>query len=151
MYFDDTVLRALRRYVRLVIEALGLTGESWYAQADDEVSAYIALDRRLRSFPDRDVALLWDENHGWSAAIETHSGENLLVVAYFGRDVLPRPAAVAAWVRELFDRHRTVGEPVPGDAPPFFGTDNGLATRLATYARPVWADSSHSSLTDAGA
>ncbi|MBB4911504.1 hypothetical protein [Actinophytocola algeriensis] len=39
LYFDDdTVLRALRRYVRLVNEALGLTGECWYVQADDVVS-----------------------------------------------------------------------------------------------------------------
>ncbi|WP_311771488.1 DUF6292 family protein [Actinophytocola algeriensis] len=47
------------------------------------------------------MALLWEERHGWSAAIETHSGEDLLVVAYLGRDVLPAPAVVAAWVRDL--------------------------------------------------
>ena len=155
LYFDDdTVLRALRRYVRLVNEALGLTGDCWYVQADDAVSAYVALDRRLRRFPDRDVALLWEERHGRSAAIETHSGEDLLVVAYLGRDVLPPPAAVAAWVRDLFDRHRSFGEPA-SMVPPVFGADDDrdsvLATRLASYARSGRADSSRSSLTEAGA
>lgn len=155
LYFDDdTVLRALRRYVRLVNEALGLTGECWYVQAGDVVSAYIALDRRLRRFPDRDVALLWEERHGWSAAIETHSGEDLLVVAYLGRDVLPPPSVVPAWVRDLFDRHRSFGEPAPV-VPPVCGVDGGgdggLATRLASYARPGRADSSRSPLTEAGA
>jgi hypothetical protein len=144
MYFDDTLPRGLRQYVRLVSEALGLTGESWYVQADDAISAYIALDRRLRGFPGRDVALLWDENHGWSAAVETHSGEDLLVVAYFGRDVLPRPASVAAWASELFDR--PVAEPA---VPPFLGSDSGSAARLATYARLPMPG--QATLTDAGA
>ncbi|GAB1516177.1 DUF6292 family protein [Actinophytocola sp. KF-1] len=151
LYFDDdSVSRALRRYVRLVNEALGLTGECWYVQADDAVSAYIALDRRLRRCPDRDVALLWDDSHGWSAAIETHSGEDLLVVAYLGQEVLPAPARVAAWVRDLFDRHRSLDEPLI-DVPPVFGPDDGLAARLARYARPGWTDASRPSLTEAGA
>lgn len=147
MYFDDTLSRGLRQYVRLVSEALGLTGESSYVQADDAISAYIALDRRLRRFPGRDVALLWDEKHGWSAAVETHSGEDLLVVAYLGRDVLPRPASVAAWASELFDR--PAAEP---GTPPFLDTHGGIAgiaARLASYARLPMPD--QATLTDAGA
>ena len=138
MDFDDSVPRALRRYVRLVSEALGLHGESSYVQADESITAYLALDRRLDRFPERDLALLWDEDHGWSAAIETHSGEDLLVIAYFGRDVVPPPAAVAAWADGIARRAHlptTAADPVP--APP---AEDDLAERLAAYAVPVWTD-----------
>ena len=130
--FDDSMPRALRRYVRLVSEALGLHGESSYVQADESVTAYIALDRRLDRFPERDLALLWDEDHGWSAAIETHSGEDLLVIAYFGRDRVPPPAAVAAWADELASRG--AADPVPAPRA------EGSLAKLAVYAVPVWAD-----------
>lgn len=143
--FDDSVPRALRRYVRLVSEALGLHGESSYVQADESVTAYIALDRRLDRFPNRDLALLWDEDHGWSAAIETHSGEDLLVIAYFGRDVVPPPAAVAAWADDIAGRGR---QPATGDDPvPTPRAEDSLAKRLAAYGGPVWTDTL--SLTDA--
>jgi hypothetical protein len=102
--FDDSVTRGLQRYVRLVSRALGLRGPCSYIQSDEPLSAYIALDGRFPRFPDRDVALLWDEHAGWSAAIETHSGEDLLVVAYLGDELLPPPDTVAAWVRGLFRR-----------------------------------------------
>jgi len=99
--FDDSLHRGLVRYVRLVSRALGLDGESWYVQAEQPASAYVALEQRFDHFPDRDVALLWDEVHGWSAAIETDGGEDLLTVAYFGSDLLPPPDAVATWVTNL--------------------------------------------------
>ncbi|WP_260418219.1 DUF6292 family protein [Actinophytocola algeriensis] len=83
------MLCGLRRYVRLVAQSLGLHGECSYIQADESACAYIALDARLSRFPDRDVALLWDEEPGWSAALETHSGEDLLAVAYLEHEVLP--------------------------------------------------------------
>lgn len=38
-------------------------------QAEPPANAYVALDERLPGFPDHDVALLWDERSGWSAAI----------------------------------------------------------------------------------
>ncbi|MGV9301451.1 DUF6292 family protein, partial [Amycolatopsis sp. NPDC003676] len=31
--------------------------------------AYVALDGHLPAYPGRDVALLWDEIHGWAAAV----------------------------------------------------------------------------------
>lgn len=150
MDFDDGVLRALHGYVGQVSEALGLRGESWYVQADDVACAYIALERRLDRFPNRDLALLWDDNRGWSAAIETHSGEDLLVVDRFGREVLPRPAAVAAWVEGLFDR--TGGGRAPDEEPPFPDDGADLTVRLAAYAIPVAVDTRPfgSSLMDAG-
>ncbi|GGP68763.1 DUF6292 family protein [Saccharothrix coeruleofusca] len=100
--FDDAKVRGLRGYVRQVTEELGLSGESSFVQVERPVGAYLALDGRLPGFPDRDVALLWEEDLGWSAAVETHSGEDLLVQAYFGPDTTPSPRAVARWVRELF-------------------------------------------------
>ncbi len=100
--FDDRVALGLQHYIQQVRLALGLRGECSYTQADEPASAYIALDERLAAHPDRDVALLWDERHGWSAALEDPYSSDLLVVAYFGRTVLPPPAEVAAWTADLF-------------------------------------------------
>ena len=62
--FDDAVTWGLRGYVRRVTAELGLTGECSYVQSEQPATAYLALDGRLPGFPDRDVALLWDEEHG---------------------------------------------------------------------------------------
>src|ERR1700743_3781772 len=90
---DETVA-GLRDYVALVAAALGVGLESCAIEPYPPASAYIALDARLARFPHRDLALLWDERHGWSAGVETHSGEDLIVVAYRSGDLLPPPAAV---------------------------------------------------------
>ncbi|XVS60840.1 DUF6292 family protein [Actinosynnema sp. CA-299493] len=128
--FDDTVTWGLRGYVRRVTEELGLSGECSYVQAERPAGAYLALDGRLPGAPDRDVALLWDEEHGWSAAIETHSGEDVLVQARFGPELLPPPRVVARWVRGLFRGER--GTPARFEATP--GGSDDLADRLAPYA-----------------
>ena len=91
--FDDTARPGLRRYVRRVTRALGMTGE---CSVVDRAGAYLAVDGRVEGFPDRDVALLWDEE-GWSAAVETHSGGDLFVVARMGGEPMPPPHAVARW------------------------------------------------------
>ncbi|MFD0201936.1 MULTISPECIES: DUF6292 family protein [Saccharothrix] len=126
--FDDALTWGLRGYVREVTGALGLSGECSYVQADRPVSAYLALDGRLPGFPDRDVALLWDEEHGWSAAVETHSGEDVIVQAHFGPDVLPAPEAVARWVRGLMRGDRSA-RPLP-ESP---RDRRDLVGRLAPY------------------
>ncbi|WP_433261985.1 DUF6292 family protein [Actinosynnema sp. CS-041913] len=100
--FDDVMTWGLRGYVQLVTAELGLSGECSYVQGDRPATAYLALDGRLPGFPERDVALLWDEREGWSAAVETHSGEDLIVQAHLRGDVLPPPRVVADWVRRLF-------------------------------------------------
>ncbi len=128
--FDDALMWGLRGYVRQVTRELGLTGECSYVHAERPAVAYLALDGRLPGFPDRDVALLWDEERGWSAAVETHSGEDVIVQAHFGPDVLPSPKAVARWVRGLFrgDRGaRSWSEPPRG-------VHNDLTRLLAPYA-----------------
>jgi uncharacterized protein DUF6292 len=124
--------RGLRRYVGLVTEALGYSGHAFHVQIESPASAYIPLDERMPAFPDRDVALLWDERHGWCGAIETASGDDLIVVSYLGADVLPAPRVVARFASEL------VAGSGPGQAePPAFRTldePDDLPARLADYA-----------------
>ncbi|CCH32363.1 DUF6292 family protein [Actinosynnema sp. NPDC047251] len=128
--FDDSVVRALQSYVRLVADELRLSGESSYVQVEPPRSVYVALDGRLPGYPDRDVALVWDETAGWAVALETHSGEDLIVQARFGADRVPPPAAVARWVRQVFDGQPTTGTRTAAD-----GWSKGdLAVRLAPYA-----------------
>jgi hypothetical protein len=129
--FDDRVARGLQHYTRQVEHALGLRGECSYTQADEPASAYIALDERLAAYPDRDVALLWDERHGWSAALEDHRSSDLLVVAYLGDAVLPAPADVAAWAADLFRGLPDGG--APAQAPHIPRTDD-VRQLLTTYA-----------------
>lgn len=138
--FDDSTARGLRSYARLVSRALGLRGDCSYVQADEPFSAYIALDGRLSRFPEHDVALLWDEHRGWSAALETHSGADLLVVAYLGHDVLPMPEVVAAWARTLFHPHRDF-DPARcrAERPAARKVDTRLRQRLAAYVDPEFA------------
>lgn len=90
----EPLRRALRGYLEDVAAALGVGLESSTIDLDTPVSAYLALDHRLPAFPDRDLALLWDEERGWSAAIESHCGEDLIVVAYLDADTVAPPADV---------------------------------------------------------
>ncbi|WP_147455121.1 DUF6292 family protein [Saccharothrix australiensis] len=118
--FDEAVALELRRYVKRVTGALGLGGDCSYIDAGPPANAYLALDGRLPSFPDRDVALLWDEEHGWSAALETQSGLDLVTVAYLHGSLVPPPAAVARFAHRLL-RGEHPGDPravrlaTPGD------------------------------------
>jgi hypothetical protein len=86
-----TLRRSLLGYFEPVCDAVGVGLESCVLDLDHPVSAYIALDCRLDRYPDRDLALVWDERHGWALAMETHSGEDLIVVRYLaGRTATPR-------------------------------------------------------------
>jgi hypothetical protein len=124
--------RGLRRYVGLVTEALGYAEHAYHVQTEPPVSAYVPLDGRVPGFPDRDVALLWDERHGWCGAIETASGEDLIVVSYLGSGVLPAPRVVARFAADLING-AAPGQPKP---PTFraVDADDDLADRLAAYA-----------------
>jgi hypothetical protein len=98
---NSTLARGLRGYVTAVGGALGVGWESCSLGLDRPLSGYIALDWRLPDHPDRDLALVWDERQGWSAAVETHSGEDLIVLRYLGGPVVPEPRAVARFVADL--------------------------------------------------
>jgi hypothetical protein len=103
-------IAALHAYLADVTGALHIGLESCTVDHDTPVSAYIALDERLPGYPDRDVALLWDEVHGWSTAIETHSGEDLIVIRYLGgTTVAPPPAHIARFVAALREDDHSIG------------------------------------------
>ncbi|WP_410652662.1 DUF6292 family protein [Amycolatopsis sp. cmx-4-54] len=105
-------------YLAEVTEALGVGLESCTVDHDSPVSAYVALDERLPTHPERDVALLWDEIHGWAVAIETHSGEDLIVLRYLGgKTATPSPAEVARFLRAVREDDHSVGRLTP----PVFG------------------------------
>lgn len=127
--------RGLRRYVALVAGAVGVGAEAAYVQIESPVDVYIPLDQRLRLFPKRDAALLWDEQYGWALAVETHGGADLLVLGYLGAEVLPSPRTVAGHLQRAVE-----GTALGMLDPPGFrdskGSD-GLSQRLAGYAEPI--------------
>ncbi|HEX3592008.1 MAG TPA: DUF6292 family protein [Pseudonocardiaceae bacterium] len=131
---DDGRRAGLRDYVALVAASLGIGLESCSIDQHPPMSAYVALDLALVGYPRREVALLWDERHGWSACAETHSGEDLIVVRYRGGDVLPPPTAVQAFVEAL-----VAGLPVGQIGPPVLTGVPGesLAQRLRHYAEEL--------------
>ena len=90
--------RRLRRYLGAVARAVGVGLESCTLDAGTPAAAYIALDWRLGRFPGHDLALVWDEVHGWAAAIEDATGEAATVLAHLGGDVLPEPRAVVRFL-----------------------------------------------------
>jgi hypothetical protein len=98
----DAFQRALRGYLAIVATALGIGLESCTLDIDTPVSAYLAVDHRTDSLPERDLALLWEEHHGWSIAAETHSGEDLIVLGYLATDtVVPPVELVVRFVEEF--------------------------------------------------
>lgn len=103
---DDEVLHelaehGLRNYTAQVAAALGAGPEAAWSEWADAPSAYIALDHRLSAHPGRDTALIWAAERGWAVAVETGCGEDLLIIASLGGDVLPVPEAVAVWARAV--------------------------------------------------
>ncbi|GAA4433582.1 DUF6292 family protein [Actinokineospora soli] len=125
---------ALRGYLADVAAAVGIGLESCTVDHDTPVSAYLALDTRLPRHPDRDLALLWHEERGWAAAIETHSGEDLIILDHLGGPtVLPPPHRVARFLDDL----RTRGP--AGVEPPAIrtaGTHDDLARLLGQWHLP---------------
>lgn len=120
---------ALHAYVDAVAHGLGVRSEYTSCAISDSASAYLALEERLPNFPDRDLALIWDERHGWAAAIESSCGEDLIVLAFLGREPVPSPAAVAEFVNDLL----AGGNPGQHE-PPVFGHRHDLAGQLRVAA-----------------
>ena len=109
-------LTALRAYLADVATGLGVGLESCTIDHDTPVSAYVALDERLPGYPDHDVALLWDETHGWSAAIETPTDglDGLTVLRHLGgTTIVPPPGQVARFVTALREDDHHVGRLEP--------------------------------------
>lgn len=119
--------QALHAYVTRVATGLGLGPESWFCEFNDTGTAYVALAGRLAVAPDRDAALIWDDRHGWSVAIETGSPDDLAVLAWFGADLLPAPEDVVAFVKHLLEG-QPAGQPEPPAGVPVL---DGLQAYLA--------------------
>jgi hypothetical protein len=109
--------RGLRAYLARVARAVGVGFESCSLDLDVPASGYVALDRVLPDLPGHDLALIWDEVHGWSAVVEPAGGGAAKLLAYLGGpDVLPPPRAVARFLEVL-----RVAGPLPGAfRPPVF-------------------------------
>lgn len=130
--YEDAQARGLRRYVKLVTEALGLGGNAYFVQMDPPpANAYLALERRLPEFPDRDAALMWSEDTGWCLVVESRFGEDLIVLAYLGADILPAPPVVARFAEDLCDGVAAGALEPPARDP------LDVHERLAAYAAPV--------------
>lgn len=131
---DDEILHelaehGLRQYIAQTASAVGAKPEAVWCEWADAPSAYIALEDRLPGHPARDPALIWSAERGWAVAVETGCGEDLLITASLGGDVLPPPDTVAAFVRAvLADRH-TDARRRPNTA-----AETNLTRRLADWA-----------------
>ncbi|MEV4605060.1 DUF6292 family protein [Amycolatopsis sp. NPDC049253] len=126
---------ALTPYLRAVTAELGIGLESCTVDHASPLSAYVALDQQHPAYPGRDFALLWDEERGWAAAIETHSGEDLIVVRYLGGSVAPRPRQVVRFVEAVLADDHTLGTPHPTRFRNAGGI-NELTALLTGRARP---------------
>ncbi|WP_370962388.1 DUF6292 family protein [Amycolatopsis sp. cg9] len=122
--------RGLRQYLLAVATELDVP--AWFCEVAVPAGGYLALDQRLDRFPDHETALLWDERDGWSAAVESATGDEVIALAYLGVDVLPSPDEVVAFVKDLY-RGDYPGRPdPPGFRTP--GAQDGFDDRLAAYA-----------------
>ncbi|MBE1495199.1 hypothetical protein H4696_002299 [Amycolatopsis lexingtonensis] len=122
--------RGLRAYLARVAGAVGVGFESCSLDLDVPSSGYVALDRTLPDLPAHDLALIWDEVHGWSAEVEPESGGAAKVLGYLGgTEVVPPPRAVARFLDAL----RFTGPPAGAFPPPVFrrpGHHEDLVERL---------------------
>ena len=122
----------LRDYVHLVAAGWHIGAEFCVVDAEPPAWGYIALGWTLPRYPDRDLALLWDERTGWSVAIETHSSEDLIVVACPSDAVVVPPASrVRRFVDQLTAHGGWAGrrDPAVRRAP---GRHAELAARIAS-------------------
>lgn len=128
----ERAARGLCRYTAQIATAVGAGAEAAWCEWADAPCAYIALDHKPPTYPDRDTALIWTAERGWEVALETGCGEDLLVTASLGGDVLATPAAVADFARAVLGGRETEARKRPIVAVPA-----DLPRRLA-----VWADRS---------
>lgn len=137
---EQALQRGLAGYLAAIGTALGVGLESCTIDAYSPASAYLALDWQQRRFPGVELALLWDEQCGWAAALEGEAAEDFTILGYLGGDVLPEPEVVARFAAAA--QHGTLPQhdgsarngatgPGPGAPPP---PRSELVRRLARYA-----------------
>jgi hypothetical protein len=125
--------RELRDYSAAVATAVGSGLEACAFDLDIPASVYVAIDWRLDRFPDRDLALLWDERHGWAVVLEAPGRDDLAVLAYLGApEIIPDPRDVVKCLAALRAGDHIFGRPDP----PWFrkaGNHGELLERLARH------------------
>jgi hypothetical protein len=131
---EEVAEQGLHYYVQAVADGLGVRSDAVCHVPRPRASAYLALPERLPDFAGREVAVLWDAHHGWGLGVETSSGEDLIMLAYLGEDVLPEPDEVVAFVRTLLRGRRT------GQLKPPIVRRCDLRAGLARYVPPDLTD-----------
>jgi hypothetical protein len=126
--------RGLRGYLAAVATGLGVGLESCAIDPLSPAAAYVALDGRVRRFPERDLALLWEEHFGWSAAVEMPAGGDLIVLTYHGGDLVPPPSEIGAFVAAVRADDHSMGQPKP-PTPAVPVPRHELTLRLRIYER----------------
>lgn len=136
---ESDFAQGLRAYSDAVASALGIGLEACAFDLDAPASVYVAIDWRLDRFPGRDLALLWDERHGWAAAVEASCGEDLVVIAYSGGpEIVQDPQQVVRFLTALRADDRTLLQlDPPGFRRP--GNHEELVEPLAHYRFSEWA------------
>jgi hypothetical protein len=125
--------RDLRGYSAAMATALGIGLEACAFDLDTPATVYVAIDWRLDRFTDRDLALLWDERHGWAAVLEAPGRDDLVVLAYLGGDeIVPDPREVVKFLAALRAGDHTLGRPDPPDFREA-GNHGELLERLARH------------------
>jgi hypothetical protein len=128
---QESAARGLRQYIELVAAATGV-GDTFIDTDVTPASAYLPLPVRQPSFPGVDLALTWNEVHGWAVALEAVTGD-LIVLSYLGYDVLPAPAAVTRFLDQVLT------STYPGRREPpllrIAGIGDELEQKLAEYQR----------------
>jgi hypothetical protein len=137
---DHEFDRGLHGYLAAVATGLGVGLESCSIDLSSPASAYIALDGPVLRFPERDLALLWNESFGWSVAVETPGDEDLTVLAYHGGGQVPRPSEVYAFVSAVrAGDHPAASSTRPNPPAPFASRPRSelvLLLRAAGYPLP---------------
>lgn len=103
--------RGLAGYLSAVATAVGVPPEGTTFEVSDTATAYLALTRRWRRRPGRDLMLVWSERAGWAVSVETDPGEAPVIVSRLGGDCVPTPEAVAQFVVDA------LAAPAPGTTP----------------------------------
>ncbi|HWN36009.1 MAG TPA: DUF6292 family protein [Pseudonocardia sp.] len=124
---EEVAEQGLRHYVRAVADGLEVRPGAVCHVPRPRAGAYLALPARLPDFAGREVAVVWDAHHGWGLGVETSSGEDLIMLAYLGEDVLPEPDEVVVFVRTLLRGQRS------GQLKPPIVRPCDLRARLASY------------------
>lgn len=97
---DEVMVRGFAHYTERVAQELGVPAGNWAVRDDDAWEAYVGIPE-LELYPGREVALVWNPGEGWALAVETGSGEDMILAGYLGSARVPPPSAVRSFVERL--------------------------------------------------